>query len=179
MPDDECVHASTTRPNASGTHAEPNASMRPPLTRGRSTGRIAEQTGSPHRWTMARCFTELQGRGWSVRRIAEACGVGKSAVSVYIRALSGYPDTGVPFWQAYSEVTGEAPHVSQNSGDIPASPAEDDIASPSSLAAWLEQDDQRRAALMAAGRARLRERGRRGTSCGPGSSAAPDVGRRP
>lgn len=36
----ECVHASAMRPNASGTQAEPNASMRPPLTRGRSAGRI-------------------------------------------------------------------------------------------------------------------------------------------
>jgi hypothetical protein len=40
MSERQCVHASPMRPSASGTQAEPNASMRPPLNRGRSTGRI-------------------------------------------------------------------------------------------------------------------------------------------
>lgn len=71
---------------------------------------VAEaEAGSPHRWKVADAYSELSDRGWSTRRIAEACGQSKTVVNVYVRCVSGYPDIAnrPTFWQAYGAVTGE------------------------------------------------------------------------
>ncbi|MGH9252245.1 MAG: DNA N-6-adenine-methyltransferase [Acidimicrobiales bacterium] len=90
-------------------------------------GEAAEATeaeASPSRWGQADRFAELARRGWTQRRIAEACETNHSTVSVMCQMVVTYVTTTErpTFWRAYQEhradggASGGA-HVGRNSGE--------------------------------------------------------------
>jgi len=85
------------------------------------------EAGSPARWRTADCYYALKERGWSTRRIAEACDTNPATVSIATRAVFRYLNSGERplFWHAYAEITGERPaHLSSESNEW-YTPAED------------------------------------------------------
>jgi N6-adenosine-specific RNA methylase IME4 len=84
-----------------------------------------EGRASPSRWREADRYHELKQRGWTVRRIAQACGTNVKTVSVFSNAALRYrnEDERPRFWDAYAEVTGEKKANLAVVPEPPASPA--------------------------------------------------------
>lgn len=72
----------------------------------REEAETAEEKASPSRWREADDYAELSMRGWSTRKIAEACGTNRNTVSLFVRCSECHPRvTERPsFWQAYQEI---------------------------------------------------------------------------
>ncbi len=92
----------------------------------RQEAESVEIEASPSRWREADDYAELSIRGWSVRRIADACGTNKDTVSICVRMVSRYLDRDArpTFWKAYEAVTAPSDedaekmaHVGHNAGD--------------------------------------------------------------
>jgi hypothetical protein len=71
------------------------------------------ETANTSSWDAADALLELSRRGWSVRRIAEACGKSFSSVAKFIRCARAYAGVSVltrpPFWDVFATVNGDRP----------------------------------------------------------------------
>ena len=88
----------------------------------RTRAEAAEAGASPHRWEEADAYLALADRGWTQRRIAEACGVSQTSVSFFIQAAQrDYLGNRPTFWVAYAEVRPDkepaGAHVGHNTGE--------------------------------------------------------------
>lgn len=86
----------------------------------RKAAESIEEDSSAKRWAEADAYAELARRGWTERRIAEACEVSKTSVHYFLACSSAYPghlgDQRPSFWNAYHEIKSGYVHVSHATG---------------------------------------------------------------